>query len=57
VGKYVTLDKASYNPLFKEEIVAATFTSTFIPHRIPRGGLYQKYNNYKMNELHNYNVH
>jgi len=57
MGEYVTLDRTYYSLLFKQKVAAAPVSAHFLPYRIPRGGLYQKYNDYTMHYLHNYNMH
>jgi hypothetical protein len=53
-GKYMSLDKAFYNILFKQEVVAPPpppqLLSHFFPFHNPWGGLHKKYNF----TLHNY---
>jgi hypothetical protein len=57
LGKYVTSDKTFYSLLFKQEVVATRVTASCLVYHIPRRGPYKKYNNFKMNELHDCNMH
>jgi len=47
------MERKFYSLLFKEGLAAAQLLAHFLPYRIPRGGIYEKYNNFT---VHNYNM-